>query len=954
MKRASLGLLSSQRHRGQSLPQILLLFLSCLGSAQAATLLVPSGFSTVQAAIDSATHGDEIVVATGTYHERIHFHGKNIILRSTDPTDPAVVAATIIDASKADSYGSAVTFGGSESEQCVLAGFTVTNGYSTRSAEGGGIEGHSTHATLRGNVITKNWTHYELGGVVFHVSGLIDDNIIFDNLRGSGLGGCGGTIQNNLIYGNLGPGIYVCNGIIQNNTIYGNSHPSGAGIANCQAAVIRNNIVWGNTSAFPQLHSTTIPVYCCIEGWVGEGTGNIIADPRFANPETGDFHLLPNSYCVDSGSFVPQLSSDFEGDPRVWNDSPEPRGVTPAYSCIEDWEGGGEGNFSVDPQFVDRWNEDFHLRPDSPCIDAGRFDGSLEGDFEGNQRPIDSTSYERGDGSDFDIGAYEFVGVATPNPRPGRPENLSPVDGATDVVLNPTLSSSAFVDPDPADSHVGSRWQVDVDADFSSPVLDTGLDVEHKTQFYFSTDRMLDYETTYWWRLRYLDTHNSWSDWSNPTRFHTRGPGLYVPEDYPTIQAAIDGSRNGEEIVVQPGTYNEAIHLKGKNIVLRSLDPEDPEIVAGTIISNPYSWEEATVLFAGTETSACVLTGFTITGLGNGVTGNSAYPTIRLNVITQNSATGIISANGNIEHNEISWSQKAGVRSCSGRICDNIVSNNSRTGISECHGLICDNRITENGNIGVVQCNGSICRNSICYHTMYGLYECNGMIDGNNITNNFAGGMYNCDGDVRNNIVLESDASGLIECDGQIYNNTIYSNSSDPLIHICDATIENCILWRGSDYDTPLIEISSIPSFCCIKNWSGGGKGNISFDPLFRDPANEDLRLLPSSPCVDAGKCIAGVDTDIEGEPRPMDGTLEPRGDGSDFDIGADEFYSLFNLRSDINADNCVGHLDLFIFQGHWKTVYGTIEPCNMNLDEDVNALDLYVMMEDWHRETGP
>ncbi|MCA9449548.1 MAG: hypothetical protein KC931_20680, partial [Candidatus Omnitrophica bacterium] len=43
---------------------------------QAATLFVPSDFPTIQSAIDSATHGDEIVVAAGTYYERIHFQGK--------------------------------------------------------------------------------------------------------------------------------------------------------------------------------------------------------------------------------------------------------------------------------------------------------------------------------------------------------------------------------------------------------------------------------------------------------------------------------------------------------------------------------------------------------------------------------------------------------------------------------------------------------------------------------------------------------------------------------------------------------------------------------------------------------------------------------------------------------------------------------------------------------------
>jgi len=35
---------------------------------------------------------------------------------------------------------------------------------------------------------------------------------------------------------------------------------------------------------------------------------------------------------------------------------------------------------------------------------------------------------------------------------------------------------------------------------------------------------------------------------------------------------------------------------------------------------------------------------------------------------------------------------------------------------------------------------------------------------------------------------------------------------------------------------------------------------------------------------------VAGIDDDFEGHPRPMDGTATPRGDGSDLDIGADEY----------------------------------------------------------------
>jgi len=54
---------------------------------------------------------------------------------------------------------------------------------------------------------------------------------------------------------------------------------------------------------------------------------------------------------------------------------------TPTFSDIQDWAAGGEGNLSLDPLFVDpdgpdndpdTWQDnDYHLSPGSPCVNAG-------------------------------------------------------------------------------------------------------------------------------------------------------------------------------------------------------------------------------------------------------------------------------------------------------------------------------------------------------------------------------------------------------------------------------------------------------------------------------------------------------------------------------------------------------------------------------------------------------
>jgi hypothetical protein len=79
----------------------------------------------IQDAIDDAVFGDEIVLRKGTYYENIYFKGKNITLRSTDPNDPVVVAATVINGGQ---QGPVVTFSGGEEESFVLDGFTITGG----------------------------------------------------------------------------------------------------------------------------------------------------------------------------------------------------------------------------------------------------------------------------------------------------------------------------------------------------------------------------------------------------------------------------------------------------------------------------------------------------------------------------------------------------------------------------------------------------------------------------------------------------------------------------------------------------------------------------------------------------------------------------------------------------------------------------------------------------------
>lgn len=354
-------------------PLLLAMTLGMTVLAEGAVLNVPQDVSTIQAAIDKAQPGDTVVVWPGRYLEQIDFKGKAITVRSTDPTDPAVVEATIIDGSGGQS--SVVMFNHYEGPDSVLTGLTITGGSGgfMRAEQdgllywGAGIVCYGASPTITHNRIIDNHGPLQVAGpspVVSYGGGiacLASDAVVAFNCIANNSAVAGGgvfawgdvEVRNNVIYGNsayVGGGVAMLDGRLINNTIYanwasgmgieaegygGNLYVGGGRVINniiCAARAgggvfieteigdwFGYNDVWGNRPVdYQPVDRQTGQI---IQGKDLTGLyGNISQDPVLIAPDAGDMHLDPQSPCIDAGdpSFVPGADqTDIDGDPRL-------------------------------------------------------------------------------------------------------------------------------------------------------------------------------------------------------------------------------------------------------------------------------------------------------------------------------------------------------------------------------------------------------------------------------------------------------------------------------------------------------------------------------------------------------------------------------------------------------------------------------------------------------------
>jgi hypothetical protein len=641
---------------------------------------------------------------------------------------------------------------------------------------------------------------------------------------------CGGEILDNLVSrntGRYGGGLYSCGTTIRGNAIIENEAYilSGGGLYYC-GGTIKNNLVCSNSA------NTDGGGFACCYGTIENNTvfGNT------AKGEGGGAH----QFCYQSYTIRNCI---------IWgNKSNDGRQLAsqgkPTYCCIQGWRRGGTGNISAFPHFVDPEGGDYHLRSWSPCIDAGD--------------PASDFSKEPGpNGGVINMGAYGNTPQAA-SASQDVDKDLLPDDW--EMLFFEGLSHNAAEDAD------GNGWSN----------LQEYLHGSDPTRFMI------------WYVFGGIAVSGDGRSWETAFR---------------TIQEGLLAASELDRVVVAPGAYGENVRFPGRNMTLTSADPLSTSVVANTVIDGRGSGP--VIAFAGSEDETCILAGFTICNGnaedGGGVMGRGTGATIERSVITSNSASntggGLWECDGTIRDNRISENSANGkggaLAFCDGAIQNDLITGNWARqhggGLYECNGIIKNDVIIQNSSSGsagaMFLCRGTIMYNRITANMAAenagGLGDCEGMIHGNVISGNTAGqcggGMHKCKGEINNNSLLGN----------------IAGNTGGGLYYCHNGVVRNCIVWGNSpnDMEVPYScgrMLGLPPSHCCVGGWTGEGEANITADPAFLDAGNGDVRLLPGSPCIDAGFNSPDLpEFDIAGMHRIMFG-----GKSLTVDMGAYEFYT--------------------------------------------------------------
>ena len=447
----------------------------------------------IQDAVDVARAGDLVLVSNGVYQTggRVVYGISNRVAVTKPVTVRSVNGPAVTTIRGKGPYGYQAVRCVYLTNDAVLAGFTLTNGATVNSGDpfrqqsGGGVWCESGSCLVSNCLVTGNGAYLYGGGAhkgtlrtctltansAAYGGGAYSNSLTNCTVTGNWVGAIGGgcyasTLNNCMVTSNsayaYGGGAYQ--GTLENCIVRANSAAHGGG---AYAAALSNATLSANRASYGGGAQLGVLNNCTLTGNSATNSGGgacacsltncvVTANAARVGGGAASGMLINCSVTANSATnYGGGTDSATLGNCIVYyNTGPDANYSGGALNscCTTPLPGGGTGNFTNAPLFVDQAGGDLHLQTNSPCINAGLnayAPGTL--DLDGNPRI---------GGGTVDVGAYEFQSPASRISYIWLQQYGLPTDGSAD-----------YADPDADRMNNWQEWVAGTEPTNAASVL---------------------------------------------------------------------------------------------------------------------------------------------------------------------------------------------------------------------------------------------------------------------------------------------------------------------------------------------------------------------------------------------------------------------------------------------------------------------------------------------------